>query len=115
MTDPTKCEYVGWWGKFKQQLRERFKGAHGQFSLGRAVVQEFAGPNILPRMESAAMALLFKLVQENPNDTLFRDMQMGLTRASTGWKERYSEFRICSQESVPGQFCQFLSRAPTPN
>lgn len=76
MTDPTKCEYVGWWGKFKQQLRERFKGAHGQFSLGRAVVQEFAGPNILPRMESAAMALLFKLVQENPNDTLFRDMQM---------------------------------------
>ena len=71
MTDPSDCVYVGWFDRLKVKL----KGVHGQISQSRATVQQFAGPNAIPNMESLALAAIHKLVAENPTVELFRDMQ----------------------------------------
>ncbi len=71
MTDTSECEYVGWFDRLKVKLR----GVHGQISQSRATVQQFAGPNAIPNMESLALAAIHKLVAENPTVELFRDMQ----------------------------------------
>lgn len=71
MTDPSSCEFVGRWARFKAKLH----GAHGQVGQARATVAGFAGQNGIQNMESDALARIQKLVMDHPQDPLYREMQ----------------------------------------